>query len=107
MGVVSFKGNNDELVLSNMAIGADRAKALGAAVKLAKASTLHLDNNRLTVSSSLKILQNLSTQVAVLNLSNNVLQDFDKQKELLMKKHKESKYGKQKELHKKENQFNL
>lgn len=53
MGVVSFKGSNNELLLSNMAMGSDRAKALSAAVKLANASNIQLDNNRLDVSSSM------------------------------------------------------
>ena len=73
MGIVSHKGRNRDLNLTNMGAGNQQAKAIGAAVKLTNAHHLLMANNRLSTAGTLVVLQNLSTNITTIDLSGNAL----------------------------------
>ena len=93
MGIVSHKGRNRDLDLTNMGAGNQQAKAIGKAVKLTNASRLLMANNRLSTTGTLEVLRNLSANITAIDLSGNVLQDYEKAKERKMKAFKNSARG--------------
>ena len=56
LGVVSHKGINNELNLTNMSVGNWQAEALGKALEFTKAKKINLQNNRLDTHGALSIL---------------------------------------------------
>ena len=73
--------------MTNLGVGNAQAKAIGKAVKLTNANELCMANNRLSASGALDILQNISMQIHQIDLSGNVLQDYEKAKEIKMKQY--------------------
>ena len=78
LGLVSHKGDDKTLNLSNYEMGNVQAKALGVAIKYSKAENLNVINNRLTSEGALHILENINASLKSINLSDNNLFDLDK-----------------------------
>ena len=78
LGLVSHKGDDKTLNLSNYEMGNVQAKALGVAIKYSKAENLNVINNRLTSEGALHILENINPSLKSINLSDNNLFDLDK-----------------------------
>lgn len=85
MGVVAHQGKDRVFDLSHASAGDNQAKAIGRAVELTNATSLRINNNRLTSKGALQILENISTNLTEINLSGNVLHDYEKARELRLK----------------------
>ena len=91
---MTHRGKEREINLENGGIGDYQAEAISKAIKCSNVQTLHLSNNRLTKQGVASIVRNLSTEVRVLNLSNNSLQDYAKYNNIRIK----SKLAREEEL---------
>ena len=100
LGLVSHKGDDKTLNLSNYEMGNVQAKALGLAIKYSKAENLNVINNRLTSDGAYNILENVNPTLKLLNISNNSLLDLDKIRALRSDKFAKSEAGRDLEMQK-------
>ena len=98
LGLVSHKGDDKTLNLSNYEMGNVQAKALGFAIKHSKAENLNMINNRLTSEGANHILENVNPTLKLLNISNNNLFDLDKIRALKSAQFAKSEAGREQEM---------
>ena len=98
LGLVSHKGDDKTLNLSNYEMGNIHAKAFGIAIKYSKAENLNVINNRLTSEGAIHILENVNPNLKSINISNNNLLDLDKLRSLRGDKFARSEAGREMEM---------
>lgn len=98
LGLVSHKGDDKTLNLSNYEMGNHQAKALGEALKYSKAEKLTVLNNRLNSDGAETILRNVNSNLRMINLSNNNLNDLSKLQDLFNQKFAKSEAGREVEI---------
>jgi len=107
MGIVSHKGENNQLRMTNYSMGNAVSKAVGKAIFYSKAEKLSMQNNRLSPMGALNIIKNINPTMKEIDLSGNTLQDYEKTRELKVQKYNNSPYGKWEAKQKKKNIYNL